>query len=577
MSAIVRRPPAWRVSLLVGLLAATVLLASLLAYEASRSVRSERVTAERVLHDYATMAMWELESAARKKLDVVLNAAFGAVTAGVANSPFEVAPPVDVFRSSAGDAFRCGAGAADEGTYVAVDLRAGSFTAIPADAPEAPLLAAAAQRFVRDAKLESPVGISFTALNDRRRIAAFGVRYARQGSPLAAYALSTCATALGAPFFAEVLRTHPLLPAAGAATPNDSLFTVALVTPGADTSFVTRRAPASLSASAPIDGWGGVRLSVGIRADAAALLVRPPATSRVPLLLSLLVLAAGLAVVAVWQIRREHELARLRADFTGSVSHELRTPLAQILLFGETLSLNRTRSGEEQRFAANTIVREARRLMHIVDTLLAFSDERRVVRSRPHPMLLEPLVREIVGAFTPLARAEGATLEVETNERTVAMADPDALRQIVLNLLDNAIKYGPPGQRVVIRLWTEGGRVRLAVDDEGPGIMPRERERVWRPYVRLRHPGNTSGRAAGGSGIGLAVVRELAESLGARVWVEDAPRGGARFVVDLAAAELPPAGAPPAGNMLPPPGESHNPAIAADSMATHAATPRIPT
>jgi signal transduction histidine kinase len=113
---------------------------------------------------------------------------------------------------------------------------------------------------------------------------------------------------------------------------------------------------------------------------------------------------------------------------------------------------------------------------------------------------------------------------VDAEPGAQAHADPDALRQILLNLLDNAVKYGPPGQRVTVAARIRSGELHLWVDDEGPGVSPAERPEVWEPYRRL--PG---GASASGCGIGLSVVRDLVALHGGRVAVEDAPGGGARF------------------------------------------------
>jgi signal transduction histidine kinase len=101
---------------------------------------------------------------------------------------------------------------------------------------------------------------------------------------------------------------------------------------------------------------------------------------------------------------------------------------------------------------------------------------------------------------------------------------------MLLNLLDNAIKYGPSGQRVVVNLAEEPGRVLISVDDEGPGVPRDERERIWGGYYRL---GRERKSAIAGTGIGLAVVRELASRHGGRTWVEQRNDGGARFIIEL--------------------------------------------
>jgi signal transduction histidine kinase len=238
------------------------------------------------------------------------------------------------------------------------------------------------------------------------------------------------------------------------------------------------------------------------------------------------------------QLRREHELSRLRSDFISSVSHELRTPLSQILLFAETLNLGRVRTEEERHSATDVIVQEGRRLMHLVENILHFSRaERRMTRLGPEPLDLGQAVQGIIDDWRPLASAADVTIDTRFAPDVHAVADRSALRQMVLNLLDNAVKYGPSTQTVTIGTSASGGRARVWVDDEGQGIPPRERERVWNSFYRLDRDANSS---VAGSGIGLFVVRELARLHGGDAWVEDAPGGGARFVIELSAADRAP-------------------------------------
>jgi signal transduction histidine kinase len=112
----------------------------------------------------------------------------------------------------------------------------------------------------------------------------------------------------------------------------------------------------------------------------------------------------------------------------------------------------------------------------------------------------------------------------------VLPVDRDALRQVLLNLLDNAVKYGPAGQTIVAGSAVAGQYARIWVQDEGPGIPNEDRHRVWEPYVRLNREVES---ATGGSGIGLSVVRELVTLHGGRVRAEGASRGGARVVIEL--------------------------------------------
>jgi signal transduction histidine kinase len=257
--------------------------------------------------------------------------------------------------------------------------------------------------------------------------------------------------------------------------------------------------------------------------------------SRLPLILSLLGLTAVLICTALFQLRRESQLTRLRTDFISGVSHELRTPLAQIRMFSETLTLGRVRTEEERRRSLAIIDQEARRLTHLVENLLHFSrSERQTTHITPEPTKLAPLVREVLDGFAPLAAARGATLAASIPEDLVVPADPGAVRQMLLNLLDNAVKYGPAGQEVRVGATRENGIARLWVDDGGPGIPRADREHVWERFWRLERD---RGSSIAGSGIGLAVVRELADLHHGRAWIDDvAPEArGTRVVIELPA------------------------------------------
>jgi len=138
----------------------------------------------------------------------------------------------------------------------------------------------------------------------------------------------------------------------------------------------------------------------------------------------------------------------------------------------------------------------------------------------------------VLEIFAPLARSRRLTLQQELDLGVSVHADRDALRQIFLNLLDNAAKYGPAGQTITVTMQVvKPGTVRVAVEDQGPGIPEADRDRVWEPYVRLNRKIDSS---TGGSGIGLSVVRELIQMHGGRTWMEPGPGGvGTRVVVEL--------------------------------------------
>jgi signal transduction histidine kinase len=521
------------IRLLVGLLVLTVALAGLLAHEAQRATRSHRVTAERALRDYAAVAGWEFVGATGDELDRALGGALGHLLGTPAASPYDSLPSAAAIGPAAAALLRCPAGGGPGHLAFAFDFRDGALTT-SAPAP------AALRRWLADSVAARgrggrPAPGRAELLWGEQAIALYGVkvlRYtgvARADVAMAAYGVVTCRAALG-PVFAGVMAGRRLLPSTVVGDlPNRELLSLSVADPSGAT--VYRSGPAAGATPAAGDtvavGPGGARVRAILAPSAAGHLLVARPRSRLPLLFGLLLLAAGLAAVAVHQLRREQELVRLRADFTSSVSHELRTPLTQILLFAETLELGRAGDEDSRRQALGIIVQEARRLAHLVDNVLQFSRaERRLARVRPETVVLAPLVRVIVERFAPLAGAAALRLRTELDDGIVARVHPESLHQIVINLLDNAVKHGGTGP---IRLATTlaDGAVRLTVEDQGPGIPAADRERVWHPFVRL------GGAEAPGSGIGLAVVRELVAGHRGRCWAEDAAGGGLRIVVEL--------------------------------------------
>ncbi|HEU4643146.1 MAG TPA: HAMP domain-containing sensor histidine kinase [Gemmatimonadaceae bacterium] len=366
-----------------------------------------------------------------------------------------------------------------------------------------------------------------------------------RGAPNMVYGFSTTFQAFARAVLPELMRgSRPLVPKTlTRGLPQDSLLMVVVRDASGRVMYRSAaRWDTSYAATQPL--WrffpDGPRVQVAIRPAAATMLLRGGIpSSRLPLLAALLVCAGALVLIALQLVRRAEELGRLRADFTSSVSHELRTPLAQILLFAESLRYGRVPGAREREDALTIILREARRLAHLVDNVLLFSrTERRGTHVSAHPRLLAPLVREVVDSFEPLARARGASLRATLDPVVSAPVDAGALRQILLNLLDNAVKYGPEGQTVEVTLGRDGDRARIWVDDAGQGIRVVDYERIWDPFVRLES-GEYS--VATGSGIGLSVVHQLVSLHGGEVRVDRAPSGGARFEVLLPGAAHAPA------------------------------------
>jgi signal transduction histidine kinase len=271
------------------------------------------------------------------------------------------------------------------------------------------------------------------------------------------------------------------------------------------------------------------------------------AASRVPILAALLISLLACGAAAALAARREGELADLREQFVTSVSHELRMPLAHILLSAETLSLQRARSQAERDEAADAIVRETQRLASLVDNVLFFSRiEHHTLALAPEPIDLTTYLDDVLADIRPLADAAGVTLVYEVAAATPpGFLDPRAFRQVLYNLIDNAIKYGPRGQRITVGARpaatvgdAEATRIRIWVGDQGLGIPAGSERIIFEPFVRLERDRT---RSIAGSGLGLAVVREIVQRHEATIWVEPVPGGvGTLFVIDIAAATVAP-------------------------------------
>ena len=216
--------------------------------------------------------------------------------------------------------------------------------------------------------------------------------------------------------------------------------------------------------------------------------------------------------------RLEASIAAQRA-FIGDAAHELRTPLAALRLAAQVLM--RTSEENERRAAGEEFVASVDRATHLVEQLLALARSEPDAAARSFvPVRLDELAREAVAELAGAAVAKGIDLGAGDAEGEVTVrGDPHALRILLRNLVDNAVRYTPPGGRAdVAAARTEGGAL-LRVLDTGPGIPAAERERVFDRFYRV------PGSAESGSGLGLAIVRRIAELHGAQVTLETGPGG----------------------------------------------------
>lgn len=219
-------------------------------------------------------------------------------------------------------------------------------------------------------------------------------------------------------------------------------------------------------------------------------------------------------------VRREIALARRKQDFVAAVTHELKTPLTGIRMHADMLREGWVRDGEAAARYATRILEESDRLGHLVDQVLDFAAlERGVARAYAQPGDLAATVEDAVALMRPRAEATGTTLSFEAEPLPSVTFDPRLVRPLVLNLVDNAIKYSEASETKEVRvtLDRDGDRARLRVADRGVGIAPSLREGLFEPFHRAQ---DEMTRSASGVGIGLALVRRYADAHDARVVLE---------------------------------------------------------
>jgi signal transduction histidine kinase len=519
----------------MGLLLLTLGLTGVFAYQAVDAAASHRKTAEATLDDYAMFAAWEFSRLTRKELEYFLWDYTKMLQYVQPEAP--VLPERERLAKAKNRLFECGAdcGSTFFRAFFAMDLDGDDVVHVGENLGDDAWARIRDTLCLHAAAFYQKKGVFQVVLSGDASRPQFGY-YLR----LDAWDQPT-RIAYGFVFTDSLLTTSlawpwgqtPLLPPGlTGITSNESLLSLQVTDPTGREWFRRGRDFPGHYAGTDTLGlqFGGLATTVILDPDVAGdLVIGGLPRSRVPLLLGLLGLTAGLVMVALRQLRRESELARLRSDFVSGVSHELRTPLAQIRMFAETLLLGRVRSDDERHRALDIVNRESQRLTHLVDNVLQFSRaERGTMRIAPEPTRLDRLLQDLVDCFQPLAETRGARVRLVADDAVTAPVDAGAVRQVVLNLLDNAVKYGPAGQRVTVALTREDSRAAIAVEDEGPGIPPGERQHVWEAYWRLPRD---SASAVGGSGIGLAVVKELVEAHGGSVAVTAGAAGGARFVV----------------------------------------------
>jgi PAS domain S-box-containing protein len=240
--------------------------------------------------------------------------------------------------------------------------------------------------------------------------------------------------------------------------------------------------------------------------------------------------AAGKVVACVEVVRDvtgQRRLEKGRDEAFSAVSHEMRTPLTAVLGFAQFLQENPT-SPEQQREYLGLIVREGERLKRLIDNLLGLQRLRAGFGLvNPAPVLLYPLLHEVAEHFRIPLVPQRIEIDCAFDVPPV-LGETIRIQEAVNNLLDNAVKYSPAGSTIVLGAKADGDRALVWVRDEGPGIPADKQEKIFERFYRLEER-----RRPAGTGLGLALVREIAFAHGGRVWVESVPPQGSTFYLSL--------------------------------------------
>jgi two-component system phosphate regulon sensor histidine kinase PhoR len=241
------------------------------------------------------------------------------------------------------------------------------------------------------------------------------------------------------------------------------------------------------------------------------------------------VISAGSLGLIHRAVLRERRLNSMKSQFVASVSHELRAPVASIRLMADALEAEKVTADTVKEFH-RLIAREGARLSTLVGNVL---DHARIEQGRRVWKMeacdLAELTADTLRVMEPLAKEKNITLKSNLSP-VEASVDTGAIQQALVNLLDNAIKFSPAGSSVEVSLSIDGSCWRLSVQDEGHGISKEEQSRIFERFYRL---GDELRRETQGTGIGLSLVKAIAEAHGGKVQLQSEPGNGSTFTLHI--------------------------------------------
>jgi len=251
-------------------------------------------------------------------------------------------------------------------------------------------------------------------------------------------------------------------------------------------------------------------------------------------ILSLVFVVVMLGVASLWRnVHAQLKLARQKDDFISAVSHELRTPLTSIRMYTEMLEKNWVKNDDKRQEYYSNMRQESERLSRLIENVLDFSRIQRGKKKYNFQLGdLNACLGSIVDMLSPYAAQHGFTLVKEFAARESVPFDRDAVMQIAINLIDNAVKYarGAEDKTIIVRTLLQGRYVLIEVEDHGPGVPHNQRQKIFEEFYRI---GEESRRETTGTGLGLALVKKFAQAHRGFVEITTAKPTGAIFRVAL--------------------------------------------
>jgi two-component system phosphate regulon sensor histidine kinase PhoR len=246
--------------------------------------------------------------------------------------------------------------------------------------------------------------------------------------------------------------------------------------------------------------------------------------------LLLLAMVIGLLIL-IRDVSRKKQMEKLRADFVANVTHELKTPLTSINMFADSILLDRVKTKESLQKYAEIIVKESEKLKRMVNNILEFS--RQEVDKMSYDLKeenLEDIIHAIMDEMQYWLNLHGFEVELDLEDKLKALVDAEGLKQVLSNLITNAIKYSPDHKRITIRTYSLHEMACIDVEDHGIGIAADQLKSVFKKFYRVT---DNEYITVSGTGLGLTVSKEIIEAMNGKLTLKSEPKQGSVFTIYL--------------------------------------------